>query len=211
VDSPDLVDFIDLGKYYVHPVRPHKEDATGFVVGGRNETALLRTLTKINGRTIAELETDMRPGAKSDVGSEAGFLGPAEKLLEVLATDNHYVVDELGLTHQELAKHLHAMGTIAFWQSDRNAQANAFIYHGRRFKVSLVITTGTQLSPFRDGTESGSNVVVENLENGKQLRYALLVPYMIEHYGFYEGHGTPYRVEPRQIVEAFDFLKRQRE
>src|SRR5262249_35493691 len=36
---------------------------------------------------------------------------------------------------------------------------------------------------------------------------ALLVPYMIERYGFYEGKGTSYRVEPRQVVEVFDFLK----
>ncbi len=208
---PDLADFLDLGKYYVHPVKPHKDSGTDFVVGGRNDTALLGTLTQINGRTIAELEVDMRPGATSDVGSEAGFLGPDERLLHVLAADNRYVVDELGLTHQELAKHLHAMGTIAYWQSDQNPQAGEFIYHGRRFKVSLVITTGTQLSPFRDGTESGSNVVVENLDNGQRLRYALLVPHMIERYGFYEGKATPYRVDPRQVVEVFDFLKRSPE
>ena len=72
----------------------------------------------------------------------------------------------------------------------------------------LYVAIDTQLSPFRDGTESGANVVVENLDNGQQLRYALLVPYMIERYGFYEGKGTPYRVDPRQIVEVFDFLKR---
>jgi hypothetical protein len=30
---------------------------------------------------------------------------------------------------------------------------------------------------------------------------------MIERYGFYEGKGTPYRVEPRQVIEVFDFLK----
>jgi hypothetical protein len=30
---------------------------------------------------------------------------------------------------------------------------------------------------------------------------------MIERYGFYEGRGTSYRVEPRQVLEVFDFLK----
>jgi hypothetical protein len=30
---------------------------------------------------------------------------------------------------------------------------------------------------------------------------------MIERYGFYEGKGTMYRVDPRQILEVFDFLK----
>jgi hypothetical protein len=207
--QPDLAPFLELGKYYVPPVEPTKDAKTGFVVGGRNMTVLVQGLTELNGRTIADLEQDMRPGAKSEVGSERGFLGVDEKLLDVLAADNKYVLDELGLTHQELAKHLHAIGSIAFWQADRKSDESEFVYSGRRYKVRLLITTGTQLSPFRDGTQSGSNVTVENLDNGKKLGYALLVPFMIERYGFYEGQGTPYRVDPRQIVEVFDFLEKR--
>ena len=202
--QPDLAPSVPGMKYYVKPVEPKKDPATGFVVGGKNDTALIRRLTHINGRTVAELEKDMRPGAKSDVGSEDGFLGPDEKLLDVLAADNKYVVDELGLTHQELAKHLHAMGTIGFWQSREGA---VFTYRGRRFKVTMLLTAGSQKSPFHDGTASGANARVENLDTGKKLAYALLVPDMIERYGFYEGKGTPYRVDPKQVVEVFDFLK----
>src|SRR5262245_11966021 len=118
----DLSEFLDLGAYYVKPVRPKKDPKTGFIVGGKNETALIRTLKEINGRSIADLEKDMRPGAKS----KSGFLGEDEKLLDVLAADNKYVVDEKGLTHQELAKHLHAMGSIAYWQSERKKSEAEF-------------------------------------------------------------------------------------
>jgi hypothetical protein len=38
--------------------------------------------------------------------------------------------------------------------------------------------------------------------------YSLLVPEMIVRYGFYEGKGTPYRVDPRDVLEVFDFLKK---
>jgi hypothetical protein len=34
---------------------------------------------------------------------------------------------------------------------------------------------------------------------------------MIERYGLYEGKGTPYRVEPRRVLEVFDFVKRKDE
>jgi hypothetical protein len=44
------------------------------------------------------------------------------------------------------------------------------------------------------------------VSNAKKLGYALLVPYMIERYGFYEGNGTSYRVDPRKVVEVFDFI-----
>jgi hypothetical protein len=30
---------------------------------------------------------------------------------------------------------------------------------------------------------------------------------MVERYGFYEGKGTSYRVDPRAVLEVFDFLK----
>ncbi len=203
----DLASVLDLGQYYVKPVVQKRDAKTGFIVGGRNTTAVIQRLTAINGRSIADLEADMRPAAKSDVASEKGFLGPDEKLLDVLAMDNKYVVEELGLTHQELARHLHDLAAIGFWQQKHNRAGAEFVYHGRRFKVGVVTTRGTQLSPFRDGTDSGSNATVENVETGKKLEYALLVPYMIERYGFYEGKGTPWRVDPKQVVEVLDFIK----
>jgi hypothetical protein len=206
--QPDLAEFLELGKYYVHPVEPKKDPKTGFVVGGKNDTALVKTLQEINGRSIADLERDMRPGAKGEVGSSAGFLGPDEKLLDVLAADNAFVVDDRGLTHQELARHLHAVGAIGRWQSwEHRKFTHEFVYRGRRFKVATVVTKGFQPSPFLDGTQSGTNVTVENLDAGKKMTYGLLVPYMIERYGFYEGKGTTYRVEPATVLEVFDFLK----
>src|SRR5262245_15350786 len=202
----DLGPFLDLGEFYVKPVPPDKDAKTGFVVGGKNATTLIRALPSIGGRTIAELERDMRPGAKSEVGSDSGFLGRDEKLLEVMAADNRFVVDELGLTHQEVARHLHAMGTIGFWQAHHEKAGTEFVYYGQKFKVKVQTSKGFQLSPFRDGTKTSSDATVYNLGTGRKLEYSLLVPYMIERYGFYEGMGTPYRVDPRRVVEVFDFL-----
>jgi hypothetical protein len=203
----DLASVLDLGDFYVKPVPTEKDPRTGFIVGGKNDTTVIRGLKAINGRTIAELEKDMRPGAKSDVGSDAGFIGQDEKLLDVLAEDNRYVVESLGLTHQELAKHLHAMGTIGLWQLAHSKGETEFVYHAGKFKVKVEISKGFQLSPFLDGTKTNADATIHNLENGKKLQYSLLVPHMIERYGFYEGKGTPYRVDPRQIVEVFGFLK----
>src|SRR2546429_273761 len=56
----DLADFLDLGKYYVKPAPAKKDARTGLIVGGKNDTALIRGLREINGRTIADLERDMR-------------------------------------------------------------------------------------------------------------------------------------------------------
>src|SRR5262249_15846770 len=76
------------------------------------------------------------------------------------------------------------MGTIGLWKQTWEVE---FTYHGRKLKGKADPTSGSQPSPFRDGTGSGDNVIVHNLDNSKKLVYALLVPYMIERYGFYEG------------------------
>lgn len=204
LDAVDLARYLDLAEFYVPPPAMKRDPITGFHVGGQNDTALIERLTELNGRKIVDLEADMRRGASSG----EGFLGASEKLLDVLADDNRYVVEKLGLTHQELARHLHAMATIGWWKWKHKEDVTAFVYRGRRLIVTLTFTRGSQPSPFNDGTESGANATVENLDNGRKITFALLVPSMIERYGFYEGHGTDYRVDPQQVVDVLDFLKR---
>ena len=132
-DREPLKDFtnIKLEDFGIKPVDPKKDAKTGFIIGGKNATELIKKLSEINGKSIADLEKVMRPGA----ASKAGFLGRDEKLLEVMATDNQYVVDKLGSTHQDLAKHLHAMGAVWLWQLMNKQLEREFLYHGRKFKV----------------------------------------------------------------------------
>jgi hypothetical protein len=185
----------------IEPVKPTRDKKTGFVVGGKNPTALVRKLKEIAGRSIADLEEDMRPGALSG----KGFLGEDERLLDIMAGDNAFVVDMLGLTHQELARHLQLLGAVA--EKHANIDPLVVLYHGKRFRVRAILWKGFQKSPFKDGTETNCDVTVENLGNGKKIGYSLLVPLMIERYGFYEGKGTTYRVEPARVLEVFDFIK----
>jgi hypothetical protein len=203
----DLAHYIEMAKQIPPPAKRAKDPKTGFTVGGKNETKLIQGLKEINGRSIADLEKDMRPGAEGEVGSTAGFLGKDEKLIDVLAADNKYVVDELGLTHQELAEHLRTLGAIARWKDFNRAEQGEFVYHGRRFKCSATVFKGYQESPFYDDTRTDTDVTIENVATGKKIRYSLLVPLMIDRYGFYEGKGTRYRVEPSQVLEVFDFIK----
>ncbi|HEV3003509.1 MAG TPA: hypothetical protein VGX78_03570 [Pirellulales bacterium] len=201
----NLVDFTNadletlMRPFGMKPFTPTVDSTTGFNVGGKNSTSLIETLTEINGKSIRDLEQDMRPGAASN----AGFLGSDESLLGVLAADNRYVVAELGLTHQELAKHLLVMAMIGA----EHLPKGEFLYHGRRFKAEGRMYMGVQESPFDDGTATGADFWVENLSNGKTLKFSGLIADMVERYGFYEGKGTPYRVDPREIIEVFDFLK----
>jgi len=183
------------------PVAPAKDSKTGFVVGGKNPTALIAKVTELNGKSIADLEKAMRPGASS----QAGFLGADESLPAVLAADNKLVMDDWGLTHQEIALHLHLLGALAVKHA--NLKPHEVRYRGRTFRLRAQCYRGYQASPFEDGTRTNCDATVENVITGEKLSYSLLVPHMIERYGFYEGQGTKYRVDPRQVIKVLDFLK----
>src|SRR6478735_2393880 len=118
----------DLSNISVPTFSPETDAKTGFVVGGKNATSLIKGLTELNGRTIDSLEKDMRPGA----WASKGFLGNDDRLIDTLVEDNHYIVDQLGLTHQEIAKNLRAIGAAA-----EKAKGQEFRYQGRRFKATL--------------------------------------------------------------------------
>jgi hypothetical protein len=196
------ITFLELGVVLLAPEQDKKSD---FVIAGKNATSLVRGLKRINGRTVAALEKDMRPAD----GSPAGFLGKDEKLLLVLAGDNEYVADAQGMSHQELARNLFAMEAI--WHK-LGGPANPkepvrCLYYGRRYEVRVDLTRGERKSPFDDGTSSKAHVHVTNVENGQKLEYSGLVPHLVERYGFYAGKDSPLRVEPKQVIEVFDFLK----
>src|SRR3984957_19205226 len=134
-------------------IEPKKDPKTGFVVGGKNETVAIKKLTEVNGLTIAELEKKMRPKALSKVG----FLGTDEKLLDVLAADNALVLDQFGLTHQELAWHLRVFAAAG--------NAEEYRYQGRKFKVTVALAKNFIDSPFGDGTRTNTDVKLHNLDN----------------------------------------------
>jgi len=190
------IDPKSLGIEFFVPVKDEKSD---FLVGGKNATALIAKLPTIAGRTIKGLEKDMRPGALSRLG----FLGKDESLLEIMTGDNRFVVDNKNLTHQELARHLHIVGAIA--AKHGLEKPYEFLYHGQRYKATAVKFRAYVDSPFDDGTKTNVAVTITNLKDGKSIAYSLLVPHLIERYGFYEGRGTTYRLEPQSILDVFNF------
>ncbi len=190
---------VDLKELGIVLVEPKKQESSGFVIGGKNDTKIFRSIKELNGKSIAELEKEMRPGASST----AGFLGAEESLLTILEEDNQFVVDERKVTHQEIALHLHVLGALG-----QKYPEQEFLYHGQRFKVKVNLSRGFQDSPFGDGTKTNAYANVENVTNGNKISYSLLVPHMIERYGFYEGNGTEYRLNPEYVLVVLTFLKK---
>ena len=82
-------------------------------------------------------------------------------------------------------------------------QATSFRFHGHDYLLKMPCYKGEQQSPFLDMTAASCDAELENLTVKKTLKYSLLVPQMIERYGFYEGKGTSFRVEPLTFSRCF--------
>ena len=177
----------------------------GFKLNGVNSTPMIRGLTSLAGKSIAELETQMRPGAPGPGGSTAGFLGPQESLLEVLEEDNILVVDKLGLTHQQLAAPFLILTQL------RQANKSGVLKFGDRvfYIAGIKSSNGFQHSPFGDELKCSEEFTIFDPTTKQKLKYSVLVPQMIYRYGFYEGQGTRYRIAPKKIIDFFgqDLLK----
>lgn len=182
-------------------------DPSGFVIAGANTSQEILALKELNGLPLSEIESLMRPGESDPRMSKSGFLGPDEKLLDVLVEDNDFVTSH-GLTHRQLAIPVLQLMRLAdlnraIHESNPALYTAEFTHVDRNWKVEFFYTDGTQYSPFNDQTDSGHVYTITNLENNQSLKIAKLVAIMIERYGFYEGHGTPYRVPPASIMALF--------
>ena len=186
------------------PVKPHR-DAGGMMIAGTNTSESIRQLKSINGQSITNLEALMRPGNQDERSSKDGFLGANESLIEVMIADNDYVT-ERGLTHRELAIPLLQISNRAMKLVDvkQRVWTVDFEYAGTNWRVEMKVYSGFQFSPFTDGTKTNEDFEITNLDNASTLRFSGLVPIMIERYGFYEGHETPYRVDPSDIIRVLE-------
>ena len=85
--------------------------------------------------------------------------------------------------------------------------APGFTYLGCHFTLERFGTRGSHHSSFNDHTATNADFKLTNLDNGKTLEGSFLHCEIIERYGFYEGHGTKYRMNPEDIIAVFDFIR----
>ena len=182
------------------------DDPGGLRIAGPNSSEQIRACTSINSLSIAELEELMRPGQRDERTSKNGFLGPEEGLIDVLVADND-LVNGMGLSHRDLAIPLLQICQRAYGQLKQGDDDVEIDHANIRWRVNFTVFMGSQFSPFNDKTKASVDYTVTNLENGESVSFSGLVPLMIERYGFYEGHGTPYRVDPTDIARVLGLTK----
>lgn len=146
----------------------------------------------------------MRPRAFS----RAGFLGPNERLEEVLVADAR-VLDDMGLGYEQLVAPLDGLITSA-----ENAPQRRVVLDG--FSVTVEVRPGFQICPWSEDPHhsqctAGQGVRhasvewwVRNLKTGLELRGPGLIVHLVRDHHFFQGEGSPLRVDPRALAELFE-------
>lgn len=134
----------------------------------------------------------MQPG----VISKEGFLGNDTRKLADIIEDDQRLVASLGLTHEMIAD---VMEEIT--DAGRETFGSPKMV-GKFLKVTVEGSMGKIASPF-GGLYNKENITVLNIETNESITWTTLNIHMIRDHGFYQGKGSCYRIEPKNIAKIF--------
>ena len=73
------------------------------------------------------------------------------------------------------------------------------------YQVTVREDRGILACPFRDHFPAPkATVEAVNLKSGKTLKFTVLGSHMIQTHGFFQGKGSPFRIEPADLGAFFD-------
>ncbi|MBA7467640.1 MAG: hypothetical protein GH155_05180 [Spirochaeta sp.] len=144
---------------------------------------------------MKKIEADMQPG----VITLHGFLGRDERdLITIIDADNAAVM-RLGLTHEQIAARMEELSREGL------KGLGEFIGSESGFEVKVDSVRGKLPCPFgHPGIFAKVNTTVRNLKLGREITYTMLNSHLIGEHGFYEGKGSPFRLEPRDLIEILE-------
>lgn len=137
----------------------------------------------------------MAPG----VITRDGFLGDDRRpLVDILIADEA-AATALGLEHPRIAARMSELREAGM------AGLGEYREVAPHFEVRVDSVRGRLPCPFGDdGVFPKTNVTVRNRRTGREITYTDLHIHLIRAHGFYEGRGSPYRLEPKDLAEVLE-------
>jgi len=142
------------------------------------------------------IQARMRPG----VLTMSGFLGSDPRPLADILAEDGAAVAAAGLTHARIADRLEEITRLGTHLME------AEVLVEQRFRVTVRDDRGVIASPFGDGRFGKGDTEVVDPVTGRIFRWNGLTLHHIRTHGFYNGRGSEYRLEPRDLVEVFGLV-----
>jgi hypothetical protein len=137
----------------------------------------------------------MKPG----IITRDGFLGnDARNLIDILVEDDA-AVKRMSVNHQSIAARM-----IELREAGMRGLGD-YISVEPHFEVRVDSVRGRLPCPFGDpGVFPKTNIFVRNIEKKREITYTDMHIHMIGSHGFYEGKGSLFRLDPKDLVEVLE-------
>ena len=127
------------------------------------------------------------------------FLGSDKRRLTEILDDDHELVHSIDLTHEEIASRLEEITRAAKMKlGDRVTLGNRYQVHAEEHRGMIPCPWGHLGGLFRK-----SYVQLIDLRTDKILIWSDLSIHLIREHGFYQGRGSPFRLEPKVLKQVF--------
>ena len=142
-----------------------------------------------------QIQERMQPG----VYTRDGFLGTdRRKLIDILLEDDE-AVKRMDLTHRQIADRMIELRDAGM------RGLGEFINVEPHYEIRVISVRGKLPCPFGDpGIFPKTNTVVRNTKLDREVTFTDMHIHMVGSHGFYEGKGSPFRLEPRELAEVLD-------
>lgn len=147
------------------------------------------------------IEQDMQPGRLT----LDGYLGEDTRSLETIINEDRMVLEDFNVTAEAIGKVMRRLT-----RAGMEAQGEPVVFDG--FEVEVTEYMGWLGCPFKDNRKFGKRITnVTDLATGEHINWTDVGIHLIKDHGFFQGIGSPFRLEPVKLVEFLRMQQRQSE
>jgi len=135
----------------------------------------------------------MQPG----VITLSGFLGSDPRELNEIIADDERTLSQLEIAAEELANRMQYFTDKSFDAYETPITIDEF------WQAETEVVRGKLPCPFgHAGIQRKTITILTDLRTGQQIRWTALNIHMIKAHGFFEGKGSPFRLEPALLKQV---------
>ena len=125
-----------------------------------------------------------------------GFLGTDPRPIEEILDADAAELARMGRTKYELADRMRHVSSLA------EQGLGSWVTIDESVEAALTDTRGAIPCPWaHSGVYSKTVVSARNIRTGKTIQWSELNIHLIEEHGFFEGRGSPFRLEPAELAD----------
>lgn len=126
-----------------------------------------------------------------------GMLGTDKRAISEIIAADAATLDRLGVTTESLVRRMRQISDFA-----RSRLGDPATFENR-LEVQAIEDRGSMPCPFQHpGRFPKCVITARDTTTGEQIMWSSLSEHMIEAHGFFEGAGSPFRVEPETAVRV---------